>query len=267
MEFQIGLSYDELEVGMEASFSKTITETDVYLFAGISGDFNPMHVNEEFARLTPFGTRIAHGALPQCLIAPVLGTKLPGLGSIALEIATRFRAPTFFGDTITARAEVVEKIEDKRRVKMRLLWTNQRGESVATGEALVMPPPRREEFISQQERKEEKDMAFESVNEIFEKMPTVFNAAAAAGLDAVIQYHITGDQSGDWYAEIRGDSCKIEKGIHDAPTVALTLADGDWIALCNGQLDGMSAFMSGKLKADGDIMLAQRIPSIFPLGG
>lgn len=148
MQFELGLSYDQLEVGMTASFSKTITETDVYLFAGISGDFNPMHVNEEFARLTPFGRRIAHGALPQSLIAPVLGTKLPGLGTIALEITTRFRAPTFFGDTITASAEIVEKIDAKRWVRMRLSWTNQRGDTVATGEALVIPPPKQEELIS-----------------------------------------------------------------------------------------------------------------------
>ena len=146
MELQLGLSYDQLEIGMKASFTKTVTETDVYLFAGISGDFNPMHMNEEFAKLTPFGTRISHGALPQCLIAPVLGTKLPGLGTIALEITTRFRSPTFFGDTVTASAEVVEKIEEKRRVRLKLLWTNQRGETVATGEALVIPPPRPEEL-------------------------------------------------------------------------------------------------------------------------
>ncbi len=104
MNFELGLSYDRLELGMRASFSKTITETDVYLFAGISGDFNPMHVNEEFAALTPFGKRIAHGALPQSLIAPVLGMKLPGLGTIVVEVTTRFRAPTFFGDTITANS-------------------------------------------------------------------------------------------------------------------------------------------------------------------
>jgi 3-hydroxybutyryl-CoA dehydratase len=147
MPFELGLSYDSVEVGMKASFSKTITETDVYLFAGISGDFNPMHVNEEFAALTPFGKRIAHGALPQSLIAPVLGTKLPGLGTIVVEVTTRFRAPTFFGDTITAAAEVIEKIEAKRRVRMSLLWTNQRGETVATGEALVIPPPKQEELL------------------------------------------------------------------------------------------------------------------------
>ena len=110
---KLGYTYDELEVGMSASFTKTISETDVYLFAGISGDFNPMHVNEEFAKMTPLGTRIAHGALPQSLIAPVLGMKLPGLGTVALEITTRFRAPTYFGDTITATAEVIGKAREK----------------------------------------------------------------------------------------------------------------------------------------------------------
>ncbi|MBU1713714.1 MAG: MaoC family dehydratase [Proteobacteria bacterium] len=139
-KFELGFTYDELEVGMSASFTKTISETDVYLFAGISGDFNPMHLNEEFAKATPFGTRIAHGALPQSLIAPVLGMKLPGLGTVALEITCRFKAPTYFGDTITATGEVSEKMEKKRWVRMALTWTNQKGETVAEGSALVMPP-------------------------------------------------------------------------------------------------------------------------------
>jgi len=140
MKFEMGKSYDELKIGEEASFSKTITETDVYLFAGISGDFNPVHVNEEYAKQTPFKTRIAHGALPESLIAPVLGMKLPGLGTVAVEITCRFKSPTFFGDTITAKAMVAEKIEDKRWVRMALTWTNQRGETVAEGEAVVIPP-------------------------------------------------------------------------------------------------------------------------------
>lgn len=148
MEFEFGLSYDDLKVGMKASFTKTISETDVYLFAGISGDFNPMHLNEEFAQKSRFGKRIAHAGVPQSLIAPVLGMKLPGLGTILLEITTRFRAPTFFGDTVTASAEVVEKIDAKRWVRLQLLWTNQRGKTVATGEALVMPPPKPEELFS-----------------------------------------------------------------------------------------------------------------------
>jgi 3-hydroxybutyryl-CoA dehydratase len=265
MQFELGLTYDQLEVGMKASFSKTITETDVYLFAGISGDFNPMHVNEEFARLTPFGTRIAHGALPQSLIAPVLGMKLPGLGTVALEVTTRFRAPTYFGDTITATAEVVEKIDAKRRVRLALTWSNQRSETVATGEAIVLPPPTQEELFSSQSKREEKKMALTSVKEVFEKMPTVFNAPAAAGLNVIFQFHITGGEAGDWYVVIENSTCDVKSGVHDAPSVTLTMADADWLAMCNGTLNGMTAFMTGKLKATGDIMAAQRIPSLFPL--
>jgi len=140
MDFELGKSYDDLQIGEEASFSKTITETDVYLFAGISGDFNPMHVNEAFAKQTPFKTRIAHGALPQSLIAPVLGTKLPGLGTVAVEISCRFKAPVFFGDTVTASARITEKIEKNRWVKLALTWKNQRNEIIAEGEAVVIPP-------------------------------------------------------------------------------------------------------------------------------
>jgi 3-hydroxybutyryl-CoA dehydratase len=265
MQFELGLNYDQLQVGMKASFSKTITETDVYLFAGISGDFNPIHVNEEFARLTPFGTRIAHGALPQCLIAPVLGTKLPGLGTIALEITTRFRAPTFFGDTITATAEVAQKIEEKRRVRMSLVWINQRGDTVATGEAIVIPPPKQEELSLNNKRREEKKMALSTVKEVFDTMPNAFNPAAAAGLNVIYQFHITGDEAGDWNVVIKDGTCQVNEGVHESPSVSLTLADVDWIAMCNGTLNGMTAFMTGKLKATGDIMAAQRIPTLFPL--
>jgi 3-hydroxybutyryl-CoA dehydratase len=264
MQFDLGLSYDQLQVGMKASFSKTITETDVYLFAGISGDFNPMHVNEEFARLTPFGRRIAHGALPQCLIAPVLGTKLPGLGTIALEIKTRFIAPTFFGDTITAIAEVAEKLEAKRRVRLNLLWVNQRGETVAKGEALVIPPPKQEDLFPNKSG-EERNMALTTVKEVFEKMPQVFSAANAAGVNTIFQFHITGDQGGDWNVIVKDQACQVSEGVHDSPSVTLTMAAEDWLAICNGTLNGMTAFMTGKLKATGDIMAAQRIGSLFPL--
>ena len=139
-KIELGYTYDQLEVGMSATFAKTISESDVYLFAGISGDFNPMHLNEEFAKLTPFGARIAHGALPQSLIAPVLGMKLPGLGTVVVEIHTRFKGPTYFGDTVTAMAEVIELLPEKRRVKLELSWTNQRGEIIGDGWAIVIPP-------------------------------------------------------------------------------------------------------------------------------
>lgn len=139
-EFSLGKTFEEIKVGDKASQTKTITETDVYLFAGITGDFNPMHVNEEFAKKTPFGTRIAHGGLATGLIAPVLGMKLPGLGTIVTKLSVWFTAPVKFGDTITAEVEVVEKIEEKKRIKMKLTWTNQNGHQVAGGETTVIPP-------------------------------------------------------------------------------------------------------------------------------
>ena len=137
---ELGKTYEEIKLGEKASSTKTVSETDVYLFAGITGDFNPMHVNEEFAKKTPFGTRIAHGGLASGLIAPVLGMKLPGLGTIVTKITVWFTAPVKFGDTITATVEVIEKIEEKKRVKMKLTWTNQEGMQIGGGETNVIPP-------------------------------------------------------------------------------------------------------------------------------
>lgn len=134
------VKYDDLDIGMEAEFSKTITETDISLFAGISGDFNPIHMDEEYAKRGPFKKRIAHGAIAMSLIAPVMGMKLPGLGTILVEMKCSFKAPVFIGDTITAKAKLKEKMEDKRWVKMQLLWTNQKGETIMEGEAVVIPP-------------------------------------------------------------------------------------------------------------------------------
>ncbi len=108
-------------------------------------------------------------------------------------------------------------------------------------------------------------MALTSVTEVFEKMPQVFNASAATGLNVVYQFHITGDQAGDWYVVIKDGTCEVNQGVHASPSVSLTMADVDWLAMCNGTLNGMTAFMTGKLKASGDIMSAQRIPSLFPL--
>ena len=125
MHFEKGKVYEELKIGETAAFSKTITETDIYLFAGISGDFNPMHVNEVYAQKTMFKARIAHGPLSQSLIAPVLGTKLPGLGTVLLELFTRFKAPVYAMDTVTAMAEIIEKLEKKKWVRLKLTWINQ----------------------------------------------------------------------------------------------------------------------------------------------
>lgn len=137
---EMGKTYEELQVGESASFSKTISESDIYGFAGITGDFNPMHVNEEFAKKTPFGTRIAHGGLTLGFIAPVLGMKLPGIGTIVTTLEVKFLAPVKPGDTLTATAEVTEKLEEKKRVRLKLTWTIQDGTEVCAGSAEVVPP-------------------------------------------------------------------------------------------------------------------------------
>ncbi len=140
MEYALGKSIAELEIGESASQTKTITETDIVLYAGITGDFNPIHINEEYAKQTIFKGRIAHGSLVQGLMAPVIGMKLPGMGSIAYAGESRFKAAVKIGDTITATATVSEKIMDKNIVIMKLEWLNQRGEVVVEGSMKVMPP-------------------------------------------------------------------------------------------------------------------------------
>jgi acyl dehydratase len=137
---QPGKTIDEINIGDTASFSKTIAETDVYLFAGIIGDLNPLHINEEYAKQTRFGRRVAHGALTSSLISTVLGTMLPGLGTVLLEVRQRFRRPVYIGDTITATAEAIEKHEDRNIVVFKCTWSNQDGVIVTEGRAKVMPP-------------------------------------------------------------------------------------------------------------------------------
>ena len=136
-------TFDEIQLGEKASFSKTISETDMYLFAGITGDFNPLHINEGYAKNTIFKGRIAHGILTAGLISAVLGTKLPGLGSIYLSQTLKFKAPVRIWDTITAEIEVVEKIEEKSNVRLKTICKNQEGRVVIDGEAIVKVARRR----------------------------------------------------------------------------------------------------------------------------
>jgi 3-hydroxybutyryl-CoA dehydratase len=136
----IGKTIQELSVGDSARIQKTISETDVYLYAGITGDLNPAHVNEEYAKGTFFKTRIAHGMLIAGLISTILGNKLPGPGTIYIHQSVNFLAPVRFGDTITAQAEVVELDSEKNRVKLKTTCMNQEGTLVLDGEALVSPP-------------------------------------------------------------------------------------------------------------------------------
>ena len=134
------MTIHELRVGESASRSKTITETDVYLFAGITGDLNPAHVNEQTASLTPFGGRIAHGILSAGLISAVLGMQFPGPGTIYLGQELKFTKPVRFGDTVTATCTVSEIRAEKNIVKLDTVCTNQAGEVVLQGMATVMPP-------------------------------------------------------------------------------------------------------------------------------
>ncbi len=131
---------DTIQIGDSASFTKTVTETDVVLYAGITGDLNPAHTNEVAASKTMFGGRIAHGMLSAGFISAVLGMYLPGPGTIYMGQELKFTKPVHIGDTVTATATVVERIVEKNRLVLETVVTNQNGEVVITGKATVMPP-------------------------------------------------------------------------------------------------------------------------------
>ena len=135
-----GITINEMKIGDSASFTKTVTGTDVYMFAGITGDFNPAHVNQVEAEKGMFGKRIAHGMLSAGFISAVLGTMLPGPGTIYMGQELRFTKPVAIGDTITATVTVAEMIIEKNRVILDTVCTNQNGEIVIKGKATVMPP-------------------------------------------------------------------------------------------------------------------------------
>ena len=135
-----GKTIKEINLGDKASFQKTISESDVYLYAGITGDINPAHINEEVSKDTMFKGRIAHGMLTAGLVSAVLGVHLPGPGTIYLSQELKFTAPVKFGDTIKAEVEVIEKIDEKNRIKLSTICTNQNQDIVLKGVATVMPP-------------------------------------------------------------------------------------------------------------------------------
>ncbi|HHV57491.1 MAG TPA: MaoC family dehydratase [Firmicutes bacterium] len=129
--------YEDIKVGEKASFTKTVTEADVVVFAGITGDFNPVHINAEYAKKSFFKERIAHGILTAGFISAALGTELPGPNSIYLKQDLSFTAPVKLGDTVTATVEVTAKRDDKKLITLSTIVTNQRGEVVVKGEALI----------------------------------------------------------------------------------------------------------------------------------
>jgi 3-hydroxybutyryl-CoA dehydratase len=132
------MRFDELFIGQHAEFTKTVTETDVVMYAGITGDFNPMHVDEVTASKSRFGSRIAHGMLSAGLISAGIGMKLPGPGAVYMGQTLRFTKPVRIGDTVTARLEVIELIPEKKRLKLSTQCRNQDGVILIEGEATIM---------------------------------------------------------------------------------------------------------------------------------
>jgi 3-hydroxybutyryl-CoA dehydratase len=134
-----GKTIHDLAVGDTAAFTKTLTQHDVSTFAGLTGDFNPIHVDAIHAEGSRFGRPLVHGALLCGLVSSVLGMQLPGPGALYASQSLRFLKPVFMGDTITAEVEVAERIVDRNRVRFATRCTNQDGDVVAEGESLLLP--------------------------------------------------------------------------------------------------------------------------------
>ena len=137
----IGRTIDQLGLGDRGEFTKTVSESDSYLYAGLTGDLNPAHINETYAKKTFFEARIAHGMLILGFISTVLGTQLPGPGTIHLRQEANFLAPVHIGDTITAQVELVEIMAEKKQARFKTICVNQEGTKVLDGEAVVSPRP------------------------------------------------------------------------------------------------------------------------------
>lgn len=135
-----GKTIHELNIGDHAEFSKTISETDSYLYAGITGDFNPIHVNKPYSQKSIYGERIAHGFLTAGFISTVIGIELPDPVTVYLKQSMTFLRPVMIDETITATVTVMEKNVEKNRVILKTECFNEKEELVLTGEAVVMPP-------------------------------------------------------------------------------------------------------------------------------
>jgi 3-hydroxybutyryl-CoA dehydratase len=136
-----GLYLEDLRVGQSAMFGRTVSDADIVAFAGVSGDTNPIHLHDGFARATRFGQRIAHGMLSGSYISTVIGTKLPGPGAVYISQTMNFMAPVIIGDTVTAVATITSIDERRRRVTLKTQCLN--GEKVVIdGEAVVLVPRR-----------------------------------------------------------------------------------------------------------------------------
>ncbi len=149
MENKHGYCLEDLEPGMTGVFAKTVSEADIVLFSGVSGDTNPVHLDDDFAKQTMFKGRIAHGMLSAGFISTVFGTQIPGPGCIYLSQNLRFKAPVRIGDTVTAQVTVREVIAEKKRVNFDTVCTVA-GKVVLDGEASLMVNRRSDLQVSEQ---------------------------------------------------------------------------------------------------------------------
>lgn len=131
-------TFDEIELGQTAEYIRTITEADIEKFADVSGDHNPVHMDEEFAKTTLFKSRIAHGLLSASFISTILASKLPGPGTIYLSQELKFLRPVHIGDKIIVEVKVLEKDSERKRIILSTICTNQDGKKVIDGKATVM---------------------------------------------------------------------------------------------------------------------------------
>jgi 3-hydroxybutyryl-CoA dehydratase len=143
LSYKLGKCVDEVNVGDSASFTKTISESDVLLYAAITEDHNPIHTDEAYAARTHFKKRLVHGPLIAGLVAPVLGMKLPGMGTIAVSQTLRYLAPVYIGDRITVTIVACKVIPKENLVHFDCTWVNQNGIKIMDGKFTVKPPPRK----------------------------------------------------------------------------------------------------------------------------
>jgi len=129
--------YSDIKMGQSAEVVHTVTEDDIQIFGNLSGDYNPLHFDEDWAKTTMFGGRIAHGILTASFVSTAIGMKLPGPGTIYMSQSMRFLGPVRIGDTITARVEVIMLNDEKERITLKTTCINQDSKIVMDGEALV----------------------------------------------------------------------------------------------------------------------------------
>lgn len=140
MEYLENIPFDELQIGDSTSLTRTVTDEDIQLFAYLSGDINPLHLDEDYAKTTQFGERIAHGMFVSILVTTAVATKLPGPGSIYRGQEMKFQRPVKIGDTITAELTIIEKKKRGNLIKIDCEMKNQRGETVFTGVSTAVAP-------------------------------------------------------------------------------------------------------------------------------